>query len=260
MEIGLSSASFYPNLNIEDTIALMKRLGFDVGELFLNTASEYDEEFIKILLEEKNKNNFRINSVHGFSSSFEPFLFDVYKRRRDDMFIYFKKICKAAKMLGAQSYTFHGMRHQNSKYIDLKFIVQVYNELIYTAMEEGIKLSQENVSWCMSSDINFLKMIKEECKYPIYFTFDIKQSYKAGIEPEKYIDIMGKNIINLHINDRDDMNLCLLPGQGNVNYKKLFQKLKGNEYNGIGIIEVYSDNYSKYDELTNAKKFLTSCF
>ncbi|WP_411680525.1 sugar phosphate isomerase/epimerase family protein [Clostridium thailandense] len=260
MEIGLSSASFYPNLNIEDTISLMKKLGFDVGELFLNTASEYDEEFIKLLIEEKDKSNFRINSVHGFSSSFEPFLFDVYKRRRDDMFIYFKKICKAAKMLGAQSYTFHGMRYQKSKYINLKFIVQVYNELIYTAMEEGIKLSQENVSWCMSSDIDFLKMLKEECKYPIHFTFDIKQSYKAGIEPEKYIDIMGRDIINLHINDRDDVNLCLLPGKGNVNYKKLFKKLKENEYNGIGIIEVYSDNYSNYDELTNAKKILTSYF
>lgn len=258
MEIGLSSASFYPNLNTEDTIALMKKLGFNMGEIFLNTYSEYDEEFVKLLLEEKNKNNFKINSVHGFSSSFEPFLFDVYKRRRDDVFIYFRKMCKAAKLLGAECYTFHGMRRQDLSFINFKFIVEIYNELIYTAMEEGIKLSQENVSWCMSSDIDFLKMLKEECKYPIYFTFDIKQSYKAGIDPEKYIDIMDKNIINFHINDRDEHNLCLLPGKGSVDYKQLFHKLKEKGYNGAGIIEVYSNNYSDYNELISAKKILTS--
>lgn len=258
MEIGLSSASFYPNINTENSIELMKKLGFDIGEVFLNTSSEYNEEFIKLLLEEKNKNNFKINSVHGFSSSFEPFLFDVYKRRRDDVFVYFKKICKAAKLLGAKCYTFHGMRRQDLSFINYKFIVEIYNKLIYTAMEEGIKLSQENVSWCMSSDIDFLAMLKEECKYPMYFTFDIKQSYKAGIEPEKYIEVMDKNIINFHINDRDEKNLCLLPGKGNVNYRQLFQKLKEKEYKGVGIIEVYSNNYSSYDELINAKKVLST--
>jgi sugar phosphate isomerase/epimerase len=260
MEIGLSSASFYPNINTENTIALMKKLGFDTGELFLNTSTEYDEEFIKSLLDEKNKYNFRVNSVHGFSSSFEPFLFDVYKRRRDDMFIYFRKVCKAAKMLGAEYYTFHGMRRQDLSFVDFKFIVEMYNKLIYTAMEEGIKLSQENVSWCMSSDISFLRMLKEECRYPIYFTFDIKQSYKAVIEPEKYIDIMDQNIVNFHINDRDEHNLCLLPGKGTVNYKQLFHNLEKRGYEGIGIIEVYSNNYCDYNELINSKKFLTSFF
>ena len=41
-------------------------------------------------------------------------------------------------------------------------------------------------------------MIKENCKYPVYFTLDIKQAYKAGIKPEKYIDVMGKNMVNFH--------------------------------------------------------------
>lgn len=256
MEIGLSSASFYPKVNTESSIALMKKLGFNIGELFLNSPSEYDEDFIKLLLEEKDKNSFKVNSIHGFSSSFEPFLFDSYKRRREDMFIYFKKICKAAKLLGAECYTFHGMRRQDLSFVEHKFIVEIYNKLVYTAMEEGVKLCQENVSWCMSADVKFLKMIKEECQYPLYFTFDIKQSYKAKVEPEEYIDIMDSRIMNFHINDRDEENLCLLPGKGNVNYRNLFNKLNEKGYSGSGIIEVYSNNYLNYDELIDAKKFL----
>lgn len=258
MEIGLSSASFYPNVKTEDSIALMKKIGFESGEIFLNCPSEYEEDFAKVILEEKSKHNFNIHSVHSFSSSFEPFLFDNYKRRRDDMFVYFKKICEAAKMLGADCYTFHGMRYQNFNTTNNKLIIEVYNKLIYTANEAGIKLAQENVSWCMSSDINFLNMIKESCEYPIYFTLDIKQAYKAGIYPEEYIDSMGKNIVNFHINDRDKDNICLLPGKGEVDYKKISCKLKGIGYNKVGIIEVYSNNYSNYNELTTAKKILNS--
>ena len=256
MEIGLSSASFYPNVKTEDSIGLMKKLGFESGEIFLNSPSEYEESFIKGLLEEQSKHNFRVHSVHAFSSSFEPYLFDSYKRRRDDMFVYFKKVCKAAKMLGADCYTFHGMKYQNLSFTANKFIVEVYNQLSYVALEEGIKLAQENVSWCMSSDINFLNMLKENCKYPVYFTLDIKQAYKAGVEPDKYIDVIGTNMINFHINDKDKDNICLLPGKGEVDYKKLSCKLKEIGYNKIGIIEVYSDNYIDLAEISSAKKFL----
>ena len=50
---------------------------------------------------------------------------------------------------------------------------------------------------------------------------------------------------------------CLLPGKGNLNYKNISNKLKSVGYSGKGIIEVYSNNYSNYEQLTKAKKF---CF
>jgi sugar phosphate isomerase/epimerase len=256
MEIGLSSASFYPMIETEDSIKLIKSLGFNTGEIFLNTPSEYEEEFIKLLVEKKQKYNFNINSIHSFSSSFEPYLFDSYKRRAKDMLNYYKKICKAGNMLGATCYTFHGMRYANLNTLNIKTIIEKFNELTYIASEEGIKLCQENVSWCMSSELEYLNILKENCKYPLYFTLDIKQAYKSGIAPSKYIDIMGKKISNFHINDRDEEHSCLLPGKGNVNYLELVNNLKKIGYNGKGIIEVYSENYKCYDDLIKAKEFL----
>ena len=37
MDIGLSSACFYPDLHTENSIGKMKELGFNHGEIFLNT-------------------------------------------------------------------------------------------------------------------------------------------------------------------------------------------------------------------------------
>lgn len=260
MDIGLSSACFYPDLHTENSIAKIKELGFNHGEIFLNTSSEYEEEFVKVLLEEKQRYEFNINSVHAFSSSFEPYLFDKYDRRRADALKYFQSVCSAARLLGASCYTFHGMRYSHFNELDKQFIIDRYNELTYIAMESGIKLAQENVSWGMSSDLKFLTLLAEKCKYPIYFTLDLKQACRANVPIEKYINIMGSKIVNLHINDKDENSPCLLPGKGSLNYKNIANMLKSVGYGGKGIIEVYSDNFLNYEELTRSKDFIIERF
>ena len=256
MSIGLSSACFYPEINTEFSIKKMKALDFNYGEIFLNTPSEYEEKFAEKLREEAEAADFRIISVHAFSSSFEPFLFDRYERRRKDLMKNFSSVCKAASIVGAKYYTFHGIRGIDSNGVDLKFICDIYNELTYRASECGILLSQENVSWCMSCSLDFLKHIKEQCRYPLCFTLDIKQAYKAGIKPVEYIQAMGKDLKNIHINDRDDKNVCLLPGNGKVDYAEILMELEQIKYNGDFIMEVYRDNFKKETELTEAKNML----
>jgi len=256
MKIGLSSACFYPEILTENSIKLIKDIGFSSGEIFLNSTSEYEEDFVYGLNQERLKHNFNISSIHSFSSAFEPFLFEVYSRRRMDMFKSFKKVCRAAKLLGARFYTFHGMRKADFDSMDKKRIIKVYDELIYNALEEGVVLAQENVSWCMSSDLRFLELLKEKCRYPVKFTLDVKQSFRAGRDVQDYIDIMGRDMVNLHINDKDDQNLCLLPGRGEVDYGKLFGSLDEIGYGGDMIIEVYRDNFRNYSELSDARDFL----
>ncbi len=100
------------------------------------------------------------------------------------------------------------------------------------------------------------KVFKNNIKYDIKFTCDIKQAYKSHENPLHYIDIMGKDLINFHINDRDEERICLLPGQGKVNYKTIIEKLKSLDYKGPLIIEVYRDNFKIYEELKDVKDFI----
>ncbi len=257
MKIGLSSACFYPEVLTEDSIKLITDIGFTSGEIFLNSNSEYEDEFLGVLNEERLRHGFDIRSVHSFSSAFEPYLFEMYDRRREDMFKSFKKVCKAAKRLGAEYYTFHGMRKVDFETMNKRRIVDIYDNLIYGALEEGVVLAQENVSWCMSADTRFLELLKDKCRYPVKYTLDVKQSFRAGVDLQSYIDVMAGDLVNLHINDRNEDSHCLLPGKGSVDYDKLFNKLRSIGYSGDMIIEVYRDNFKKYDELAAAKDFLT---
>lgn len=72
MEVGISSACFYPDFELEKLFKIMKELDFDTGELFLNTYYEYSDDFVKKLIEEKDKNNFNIKSVHFFHLCMNP--------------------------------------------------------------------------------------------------------------------------------------------------------------------------------------------
>lgn len=260
MEIGMSSACFYPEMDVENSVEIMKNLGFDCGELFLNSPSEFNEEFADILLEKTNLHNFNVVSIHGFSSFFEPYLFSEYERRRKDMRKYFTGLCKLGRKIGAESYTFHGMRMVDKHRILKEDLIKRYNEISYIAAENEIKFSQENVSWCISSDMNFLSELKETIKNPLYFTLDLKQANKAGKNPVDYIKLMNDKLINLHINDYDKDNVCLLPGEGEVNYREIFSKLKEVNYKGNAIIEVYRSNYENYSDLSDCKKFLESLY
>jgi len=258
MQIGISSACFYPYVETEYSIPLMKEIGFDLGEIFLNSPSEYEYDFVQKLKEQKVKHNFKVNSVHAFCAPFEPFLFDRYERRRKDMLIYFRAICRTCKQLEANSYTFHGMRNIEFRGLDMDHVIDVYNELTYIAGEAGIKLAQENVSWCMSSELNFLTTIKERCRYPLFFTLDLKQAYKANKLPTDYINIMGTELVNLHINDRNEGHVCLLPGNGDIDYALLSKSLLGVGYKGNAIIEVYNENFKTYEEIKKSKELLMS--
>lgn len=258
MKIGMSSACFYPDLLLEDQIRKIANLSFDVCEVFINTLSETKEDFVKRLNEIAVENNLQVNSIHGFSSWFEPYLFDPYKRRREDMLDYFKSLCKASKILGSNIYTFHGMRLTEFENLNMSLIIDVMKEMYYIAGENDVKIAMENVSWAMSSKTSYLEYLIENSKVPIYFTLDVKQAYRANINPLDYISIMKDRIINLHLNDRDEENSCLLPGVGKVDFHEILKELKKVGYKGNGIIEVYNENFKTDEEVIASKKYMES--
>jgi sugar phosphate isomerase/epimerase len=56
---------------------------------------------------------------------------------------------------------------------------------------------------------------------------------------------------------KDEKHVCLLPGRGNVDYKKIVSRLKSMEYDGMAIIEVYRENNANYEELKEAGRLVS---
>ncbi len=164
-----------------------------------------------------------------------------------------------AAQLGAKYFTLHGDRnlYGSVKNIDVSLHIDTLGRLADVASKYGITIAQENVSWCVSQDPEYLRILKDALGNKIGFTLDIKQAYRAKRDVYEYISVMDDRLLNIHISDNDDKNFCLLPCFGSFDFKKFIQKLKEISYDGALICEVYSTAFDNIRQIEASKVALS---
>lgn len=256
MKAGISTACLYP-LETERSLEILLKQGFRTFEIFANCQSELTDNYINRILNQLKEYGAEIYSFHPFTSGFEPFLFFTdYKRRYRDAIELYKKFFTAARKFGAKVVVFHGDRKDGSFNLD-QYCERLYG-LIKAAKEEGVILAQENVSRCKSGKSAFIKGIRKNLGSDAKFVLDIKQILRADDSIKNMLTAMGGNIVNVHINDNNQLNDCLLPGKGNMNFEDLVHNLKFQNYKGPLMIEVYRDSIKVMEEITKSKNYLTA--
>lgn len=254
MECGISTASLFSRYDVEDAISVIAGMGARVAEIFLNTHSEYDPEFIDILRERVRASDIRVRSVHAMSTQFEPQLFSIHARQRKDAVRTFEQVLDGAKKLGAEIYVMHGPMHMSGvvKNVEMERIGPIVYDLAEMAADYGVTLTWENVSWCLFCHPDFAPRILDASKSDkLRFTLDLKQAERSGYSPFEFLDRMGEKVANVHICDfrhEERLKFCM-PGQGEFDFKYLRDRLIGYGYDGPMLIEVYSDLYQKDSEL-----------
>ena len=260
MFVGISTACFYPK-ETENTIEDIAPLGFKHIEVFFNSICECEEDFCAAFRGKIDSLGIACVSAHPYISSMEHFfLFSGYKRRKDDGFLLYKDIFKGAKTLGAKHITFHGDRVFLQTAFSIKQYAKVFMELDLMAKDHGLRLAQENVSWCRSCDLEFLKGLLNETGGDVCFTLDIKQAVRAQRDVFDYIKLLKNKIVNIHINDYTQDKPCLLPFEGDMDYIRLKNALVEMNYGGELIIEVYRDNFSDNADVLKSKKKLEEIY
>jgi sugar phosphate isomerase/epimerase len=253
MQIGVSTACYYP-LETEKTLELIAETGAKVIEVFVNSASEYSNEYIKDFKKSLKSFGLELYSFHPFTSFAEPYLFfSGYQRRVEDSIEYYRYQFKAAAQMGAKVFNFHG--DSIKSHSEDGFYFDLYFKLFEKAKQEGIIFSQENVSRCKSAKPHFLAKMREQLGENIRFTFDVKQANRAGVTPYEIYHVMKGKIANLHISDFDEERDCLLPSYGKFDLKEFLTILVKEGYNGPALIEVYRENYMYYDQIKKSVEF-----
>lgn len=255
MNFGISTACFYPEVLTEDTLKIISSIGFKLCEVFFESATEMTGEILLKIDENIKKYNLSINTVHPFPAFFEPFLFDVYARRREEMEEKFELACRAAKKLGAKYYIFHGQRN-NKQIKDIKWTAEVMDNLCKIALKYDVYIAWENVSWCMGNDPKFIQAVKENMKEELYFTLDVKQAIRSGRNIDEYLNVYENRIVNVHISDSNEFCDCLLPGYGGFDFKEVINKTQNLNKDCQYIIEVYRDNYGGFDEIKKSFEYM----
>ena len=149
----------------------------------------------------------------------------------------------------------HGDRGMGLK--DLDKYIKCYDPLLKLGDKYGVVFSSENVFYNSVNHPEFIYRLRQRIGFgTMKFTFDIKQANKGGADPLEVLEAMGTDVVNFHINDYDSEHICMLPGEGTVDYVKIFETLNNVGYNGPALIEVYSDNYTDFSQIENSKRYL----
>ena len=252
MIAGISTASLYP-LETEVAVRTLGELGVRNIEIFVNDISETEGALKSDILAFVKTYSMNVVSVHPFSSPLETlFLFSDYKRRVETLIDLYKKYFELMQALGSRIFVLHGAQ-KDARCTDEKY-VERFIRLNEVAGQYGVTVAQENVHYCKSGSIEFLKMLKRECGAK--FVLDIKQAVRAGYDPLDIADAVGEDVIHLHISDNREGADCLPVGKGTYDIAGLVKVLRSKGFDGAMFVELYKSGYSELSELTDSVKTL----
>lgn len=255
MLIGASTSCLYPMLT-ERALEEIVSMGIKNVEVFLNSPSEREAQFARRLKGIADSCGARIISVHPYSSESEGVsFFGKYERRFADEAEDFKRYLTFCSEVGAEILVFHGAR--SFLPVSREMYFERYAKLDELCHSFGVQLCQENVARCMSGSVEFINEMKKALP-DTRFTLDIKQASRAKISPFEMLAAMGKNLAHLHLSDNDGQQDCLVPGLGDFNMGRLAQELKGSGYDGAVLVELYSWNFERDEQIKEAVELFAS--
>lgn len=250
MALGISTACFYP-APTEESLLEVAKTGAKVTEIFFNSPSELEQSFLKEIYRIKEENGMRIKSVHPFSSFAEGYLlFSQYERRFKDTRDFYKRYYETAAYLGAQVVVMHGAK---LPFDFAEMYTQRFGLMVEDAQQFGVKLAQENVVHYNGQTPHMMRVLKDALGDNFHMVLDLKQAVRAGCSPYDFLDEFAKNICHIHISDYRSGRDCIPPGEGDFDFKKFFETMRGKGYNGDYVIELYRSGFKDVNQL--AKSF-----
>lgn len=254
IDIGVSTACLYP-LETEKALAELAARGIKNVEIFMNAVNELEGDILADMLGTLKKYGVSVKSVHPFSSPMETlFLFGNYPRRAEYLLDIYRKYFETMNRLGAKIFILHGAILSSKVPDDL--YLERYLRLYRIGQEYGVTVVQENISYCRSGSVGFLKKMSDCLGDEVRFVLDLKQARRSGTDPFELLNVLGKKTVHLHVSDGAERSDCLPIGSGDFDFERLLRKLDALDYTGTMIVELYRENYNSYDELTDCAKAL----
>lgn len=255
MQIGISTASFYLRLNNEDALPLLNEWGVPVSEVFLSSFSEYSSSFAKQLA--AGKGNVRVHSVHVINTQFEPQLYAAHPRVKADAYYWLGRVMRAARVLGAHHYTFHGIARLKRTFREnAEETARLTREIGEFCAKYGVKLCYENVEWAFFNRPSLFSALKAGDP-SLMGVLDIKQARLSGYDYRAYIKAMEGNISHVHVSDVGEDGGTCLPGTGTFDFSELFSRLRDVGFDGPVLIENYTRDFRELCELKHAYEYLS---
>ena len=258
MNCGISTACFFP----QETAASLQRLTearVPVTEVFLNTFSEMEDDYISRLLALVRASGTRVSAVHPCSSMLDGFFFATdYEGRFADGEKLYRRYCEICRVLGADRLVFHGDHAANAEVFSAERYAASFRRLAAVTKQQGVLLCHENVSYCRLGAPERVRELRALLREDAAFVLDTKQARRAGCGWREMLEAMGEDICHVHISDYTREENCLPPGRGIADFPSMIGALREKGFDGDLLIELYEDNYESQDILIEAMDFINN--
>ena len=259
MKIGISTSCLYP-MYTEQSFEMIAQHGVELTEIFFNANCELQPPFIKQLVEIKNEYGITVSSVHPTMSLAESFvLFSNYERRFYEGIEMYKRYGEIAASLGAKYVIMHGGKPNGT--MDNYGYFDRFAKVAEVVHQNGATLLQENVALFRAGNLETLKNMSDYLGDKAEFCLDVKQSLRGGYSPYDVLHALGGKIKRLHLSDSNSRYDCMIPLDGDFDFKAFLDMAVSCGYKGDAVIEVYRNSFGDPEQLFDAhKKLLKNIF
>ncbi|MDR1568942.1 MAG: sugar phosphate isomerase/epimerase [Oscillospiraceae bacterium] len=257
MRVGVSSAIYYGLLKTEDAVVDMQKYNVPCCEVFLESFSEYDPSFGKLI--RSRLNGIEAVSMHVRSQHFEADFLGKSIRQRRDGYDWLNRALDTGAEIGVKIYVYHGPQALRGERKPIIQWADDLNRAVEMAAARGIALCWETVSWCALNSPDRVTEAIGACP-GIGFTLDIKQVIETGYDPLEYVRAMGGRLLHVHALDYDADGHHALPGKGRTDFFALADALRSIGYSGDVMLEPYSWMTADEDEMHASIEYLRNAF
>lgn len=269
MKFAFSSNAF-TNYSLIESIEEISRIGYKGIEIMCDAPHAFppnlDREQILKINKSLHKNKMQISNLNAFTlfgvgDTYHPSWIENDETLREKRINHTIDCINLSKALGAKNISIEpggpvdNPLHRN-KY--LKFFADGIKKILPIAEKEQIKiLIEPEPKLLLETSKEFLSFIKDfDSKY-LRLNFDIGHFYCVNEDPSSLILKLEEYIEHFHLADIENrVHYHLIPGQGSIDFKRVFASMKEIGYDGFVTVELYPYKQNPSEAATKSLEYL----
>jgi fructoselysine 3-epimerase len=258
MKLAFSTNAFV-NFSVIEAVEKIAAIGYEGVEILADTPHLYPYSVSDSVLKELTAflgrselevANLNANTAMGYYGRpfweplFEPSLANPDQTAREWRVDYTKRCIDLARLLGCRNISITSGRvvPGTSPETAIKLLRESLEVVLEYAERTGIRIGIEYEPGLLVERYEELRSLIEELRSPyLGANLDLGHSHVLGEDPETVVGGLSSRIFHIHIEDiRSRKHFHLIPGLGEIDFRRLLGILERHAYNGFATVELYT--------------------
>ena len=266
------STNAFTNYSLTQSIEEISKIGYEGVEIMCDVPHAYPPDLNEDKIKEINnlliRNNMQISNLNAFTlfalgDTYHPSWIENSKNARDLRITHTLDCINLAEKLGAKNISIEPggpieMPANREKY--LKLFIDGVRQILPQAEKKHVKILVEpEPELLLERSAEFLQFMKEFDSKFLKLNFDIGHFYCVREDPSALVLKLQEYIEHFHMADiKNRKHFHLIPGQGSIDFRKVFATISEIGYEGYVTVELYPYKINPIEAASESMKYLKS--